>query len=527
MNTRDVDLPSYEELFEEASCGLLLTNVDGTIREVNSTFCRWIGHSRDELVGKIRLQKLFSIGGRVFHQTHWAPLMQMQGSVSEVQLDVQDRDGKRIPMLFNAFRLQYNGHTFDRISAFVASDRLKYELELHAARKKAETSMAERAEAEIRLQQLYDQLSVADQRKDEFLATLSHELRNPLAPIRNVLEILKLKEISGLQLQKAHAVIERQVQHMTHLVDDLMDVSRITQGKFELRLQKVRLVDIMKNAIEAADHVIKTAAHRLIVSFPDQSITLNADPTRLTQIILNLLTNAGKYTPPEGEIHISGNAVDDHAVIRVRDSGIGIPAEKLQTVFEMFSQLEPALIRSQGGLGIGLALVRGLVELHNGTVTAISEGTGKGSEFMIRLPLSISEAPIRPDVPVAFSQAIVKKRVLVIDDNMDAAETFSTALGLLGYDARSAYDGMAGILTAREFLPDVILLDIGLPILNGYEVACMMRSESWGKSVFLIAATGWGQEKDKALAIEAGFDHHLTKPIDFNQLHAILMSLNS
>jgi CheY-like chemotaxis protein/two-component sensor histidine kinase len=311
------------------------------------------------------------------------------------------------------------------------------------------------------------------------------------------------------------------LQHMTHLVDDLLEVSRITQGKLELRKQRLELARAMQAAMEAARSTVQASAHHLSVTLPREALYLDADPTRLAQMILNLLNNAAKYTPPGGSIALSAGREGDQAVIVVRDSGIGIPREHLDSVFEMFSQLAPALERSQGGLGIGLALVRGLAELHGGSVAAFSDGPGSGSEFVIRLPLS-QAVPNRTDNAPADLPRSARLRVAIIDDNTDAADSLAMVLELEGHEVRTAGDGVAGLALVGEFAPHAVILDIGLPLMNGYELARRIRLDHPDAGILLIAVTGWGQQQDKQTAIDAGFDHHFTKPVDPRELQRVL-----
>ncbi|WP_144142034.1 PAS domain S-box protein [Paraburkholderia sp. BCC1884] len=771
MQSTDRSLPCADALFEHAACGLLVADTDGRILRVNATFCGWLGYASAELAGTRRLQDLLSTGGKVFYQTHWAPLLQMQGSVAEVKLNMMHRDGHMVPMLLNAVRRRHGDTSYLEVAVLIVADRHKYEQELLLARRNAEASVAahqlaqrelqesrdvlslamrgarmgawshepksgkfwwsrelealagyaegrfantprgffelihpgdllalneavdhavqsgddyvaefrfmhasgdwcwmegrgratydrhgepttiyglglditerkeaqtvllrqaaifehlsdaivitdlrgnvtdfngggermlgyrmreilgspvatflppedalrirrealaalaadgtwrselpfvrrdgsrgvcetvvkplanargdiygavsinrditERKRAEQQLKRLNLELSKADRRKDEFLATLAHELRNPLAPMRNVLEILRMKEFSDPQLSWSRDVFDRQLQHMTHLVDDLLEVSRITQGKLELRKQRLELARAMQSAMEAARSTVQASSHHLSVTLPREALYLDADPTRLSQMILNLLNNAAKYTPPGGNISLTAERENGEAVIVVRDSGIGIPREHLNSVFEMFSQLAPALDRSQGGLGIGLALVRGLAELHGGSVAAFSGGPGTGSEFVIRLPLSKhSAAPADralPEVPHARGL-----RIVVVDDNADAADSLAMVLELEGHEVRTAGDGLAGLELIASFAPQAVILDIGLPLLNGYEVARRIRRGGHDTGILLIAVTGWGQQQDKQTAIAAGFDHHFTKPVDPRELQRVL-----
>jgi CheY-like chemotaxis protein len=339
--------------------------------------------------------------------------------------------------------------------------------------------------------------------------------------MRNVLEILRLKEFADPQLSWSRDVFDRQLQHMTHLVDDLLEVSRITQGKLELRKQRLELARAMQSAMEAARPTVQASSHHLSVTLPREPLYLDADPTRLSQMILNLLNNAAKYTPAGGNISLAAEREGNEAVIVVRDSGIGIPREHLNSVFEMFSQLAPALDRSQGGLGIGLALVRGLAELHGGTVAAFSAGPGTGSEFMIRLPLS-GGAAAPTDHPAPDTTHAGGMRVVIVDDNADAADSLAMVLELEGHEVRTAGDGIAGLALIAEFEPHAVILDIGLPLLNGYEVARRVRRDHHEAGILLIAVTGWGQQQDKQTAIDAGFDHHFTKPVDPRELQRVL-----
>ena len=384
-----------------------------------------------------------------------------------------------------------------------------------------------RKRSEEELRRLNAELAAADRRKDEFLATLAHELRNPLAPITHALQALRLKDPTDPDLRWTRDVIDRQVRQMTRLVDDLLDVARITSGRIGLRTERVEAAAIVQAAVEAARPLIESSGHTLEVAWPPSPLWLDADPTRLTQVLLNLLNNAAKYTPRGGRIELRVHAEGGDALLSVRDSGIGLAPEHLQTVFGMFSQVAPALERSQGGLGIGLALARGLVELHGGRIEAASAGVGQGSEFTVRLPLALGGAAGSSEPERLQADAAPALRVLVVDDNRDAAETLAMVLHLSGHEVLQAHDGPAALASVARFRPDLVLLDIGMPGMNGYEVAHRLRQMPDTATTVLAALTGWGQREDKQRALAAGFDHHLTKPVDGEQLDAVLRATGS
>jgi PAS domain S-box-containing protein len=387
----------------------------------------------------------------------------------------------------------------------------------------AAEDLANRAVIAIENATLLATLKETDRRKDEFLAMLAHELRNPLAPIRNAVQIFRGKGLPVPELQWATEVIDRQVHQMTRLVDDLLDVSRITRGKVELRKELVDLGTVVSNAVEASRPLIEKWGHELTVTIPPQPIRLEADPTRLAQVFLNLLNNAAKYTDPGGRIGLSAERLDDHVAVRVKDNGIGIPIEMLPRVFDLFAQVDRTVERSEGGLGIGLTLVQRLVQMHGGTVEAHSDGPGQGSEFVVRLPTA-KEIPTARAGTTGPEQLAAPsgRRILVVDDNRDAADSLGMLLRMMGNEVHTAHDGLEAVGAAAAFHPDVILLDIGLPKMNGYEVARRIREQQSGQRVLLVALTGWGQEEDRRRTQEAGFDHHLTKPVEFNALEKLL-----
>jgi PAS domain S-box-containing protein len=369
-----------------------------------------------------------------------------------------------------------------------------------------------------RLKQTEQALREADRRKDEFLATLAHELRNPLAPIRTAVQLLELQSTDERQRRWGREVIARQVGNMALLLDDLLDVSRITRGRLELKKQFVDLRSIIDAAVETAKPLIETKRHCLSLEIPTQQIIVEADPLRLSQVIGNLLTNAAKYTDPDGRITLAACLSERELMLSVKDSGIGLAAESIPTIFTMFSQVNSALDRAQGGLGIGLSLVKGLVTLHGGTIEARSDGIGRGSEFFVRLPASIvaaNRAATHPEQPVGLEHTGKGLgTVIVVDDNREAADTLAMVLRLMGYQAAATYSGSDALRLGAEVRPDAMLLDIGMPGMSGYDTARRIRLEAWGNHILLIALTGWGQEDDKQKAKTMGFDLHLTKPAD-------------
>ncbi len=378
---------------------------------------------------------------------------------------------------------------------------------------------------DIHLQrQSADDMANANLRKDEFLAMLAHELRNPLAPIRNALQILQAANGAPDSLRFASAIIDRQTTQMVRLVDELLDVSRISRGTIDLRCETIRLDTIIQQAVETSRPAIEHARHHLSVILPDRPIYLSGDAVRLVQVFGNLLNNAGKFTDAGGRIELRAERSGDEVIVSVRDSGIGIPAQMLSSVFEMFTQVDHSLERSRGGLGIGLSLVQRLVELHHGTVIATSAGPGEGSVFTVRLPVLaevVPDAPSVRDTPAHVAAAA--RRVLVVDDNEDAADSLVMHLRLSGHDARAVYDGLEALDAAEAFRPELMLLDIGLPRLNGFDVARRIRQSPWGKRILLVALSGWGQAEDRRKSEEAGFDTHLVKPIDHERLSQLLI----
>jgi PAS domain S-box-containing protein len=365
-------------------------------------------------------------------------------------------------------------------------------------------------------------LREADRRKDEFLALLAHELRNPLAPIRTGLELMRLAGNDSEVVEEVRTTMERQSQQMVRLIDDLLDVSRITRGTMELRKSRVELVTVVESAVETARPIIQDLGHELTVEIPKQPIVIEADPTRLAQVIANLLNNAAKYMPRGGRIELMAKREKSAVTISVKDTGIGIPAEMIDRIFDMFTQVDGSLERAHGGLGIGLTLVKRLVEMHGGTVTARSDGANRGSEFVVRLPVVEELLSQLHETNGEHVAAPGQRRIMVVDDNQNAAEVMGMLLKALGNDVRTVFSGLEAIEVAERFRPDLILLDIGMPKMNGYETARRLRDQPWGKEIVLAALTGWGQEEDKRRTREAGFNHHFVKPVDMNVLQRFL-----
>jgi PAS domain S-box-containing protein len=377
-------------------------------------------------------------------------------------------------------------------------------------------SIRKRAEEELRM---------ADRRKSEFLAMLAHELRNPLAPLRYGLQVMGLAGENSVAAAEARVMMERQLGQLVRLIDDLLDLSRITNGKIELRRERLDLAVVIEDAVETSRPLIEAAGHELRVTLPAGRVVVYADRARLAQVFANLLNNSAKYTERGGRIELTVERQGSDVVVKVKDTGVGIAPDKLAMIFDMFTQVDRSLERSQGGLGIGLNLVRRLVEMHGGRVEAHSEGLGKGSEFVVRLSVVLASDPESPGSDGDSSLRLPRYRILVVDDNKDAALSLAMLLKIMGHETHRAHDGLEAVEAAKKFRPDVVLLDIGLPKLNGYDVCRSIRAQPWGQDVVLIALTGWGQEDDKRRSKEAGFNFHLVKPMNPADLEKLLAGL--
>lgn len=475
---------------------------EGRILEFNPAAERTFGYLRSDVVGRQMAELLVPPQLREQHQRGMATYLATgTGPVlgRRLELPALRADGSEFPVELAITRINKEGPP-----VFTAYLR----------------DISERKWAEEALRE-------SNRLKDEFLAILAHELRNPLAPIRNALYILQQPEIDPAMTRQLLDMGQQQVEHMARMLDDLLDVSRISQGRFALRKEIVDLASLIMRAVAAVRLLVEEHRHELEISISDEPLRVEGDTTRLEQVLANLLNNACKYMDEGGKIRLTAGLRDGQVEIGVKDLGIGIPPEALPRIFEMFSQVDRSLERSRSGLGIGLALVRRLVEMHGGTIEAKSEGAGRGSEFVVRLPATAAEPPGPREAEQEKEQvaAHAKRRILVVDDNQDAATTLGILLRLKGNEVRTAFDGLEAVAAAEAFQPQAILLDIGMPKMNGYDAARRIRQEARGRPVMLVATTGWGQQQDIARSKEAGFDHHLVKPVDFAQLEKLLASL--
>ena len=511
-------LTATDLFFDQAACGLMATDAYGMILTANASLHAWLGMAPGTLVGT-RLHDLLPASARLFHYTCCVPRLQSEGAAHDIQIDLLMAGGARLPVLIQLVRQRDGDREIDHWALFRAGGRHAYENALLCKSEAADGAREVQRQRDLQLQAVNTQLSAADLRKDEFLATLSHELRNPLAPMRSALDVLKIKHGNDDDARVIGA-FDRQLRHLTRLVDDLMEVSRITQNRMQLRRAPVDMAALVRGAVHDMAPVMTAARHTLRLALPEAPLTVDGDATRLAQVVINLLGNAAKYTPDGGRIDVELAGQASHAELRVRDNGIGIPAGALSTIFQLFTQLEPGRERACGGLGIGLALARGIALLHGGEILVESDGPGRGSAFTLRLPL-IAGCAVAEEIATASGQP-APLRVLVVDDNVDAAETMATMLELFGCTTLLAHTAAGALALAPDFLPEVALLDIGLPDFNGYELARRLRGLDACASTKLIAATGWGQERDRQLARDAGFDHHLTKPIDIERLRLLL-----
>ncbi|HEX4960677.1 MAG TPA: ATP-binding protein [Thermoanaerobaculia bacterium] len=496
----------YRRLFETAQDAIFILNGDsGRITDANPYISQLLGYSHAEFVGK----ELWEIG--LFRDIEASRLayseLKRTGYIRYDHLPLHTKDGRQVEVEFVS-----NVYEVDDETVIQCNIR----------------DITERSRLERQTQEQAVALADISRRKDEFLAMLSHELRNPLSSILNAVYLLRLQRDEDLIQQQARNIIERQVGHLARLVDDLLEISRITIGNIQLRQERLDLRGIVEQAVETVRPLIDRRKQELAVTLPSEPVWLIADPTRLEQVVGNLLGNAAKYTDEGGSIWLTLEQ-EGEAVLRVRDTGMGIAPELLPRIFDLFTQADRSSDRSQGGLGIGLTLVDKLVGMHGGTVKAFSAGLGLGSELTVCLPLAgIQTRPYEPPAGAEPSEVITgSSRVLVVDDNMDAADSMATWLQLAGHDVRTAYGGPAALEAAVAYSPTIVLLDIGLPGMDGHEVARLLRQTSGLENAWLIALTGYGRKADIQMSEEAGFDHHLVKPADPQKLRALLAELSN
>jgi PAS domain S-box-containing protein len=494
-------------LVESSEDAILAVSLDGRIQTWNGAAERLYGYSAAEAVGQ-------SINF----------LIPEDRADEEDQLVRRLLAGERISH-FETIRRRKDGSLVD-VSLTISTVRDEKERIIGTSKIVRDNSHAKAAEA--RIFALMADLKDADRRKDEFLAILAHELRGPLAPIRHLLEIIKRTDGDRAALRDATVMMDRQLDQIVRLVDDLLDVSRITRNKLELRRERVDLIEILKQSLELNRPLAESARHQVTVTLADEPLYLHGDAVRLSQVLTNLLQNAFKYTEPGGHIWVSAERQGSEVRVAVKDTGAGIPADVLPRIFDLFIQVDRTLERSQGGLGIGLTLVKQLVMMHEGTVEAMSEGPGRGSQFVVRLPLLVEQREARhPGRAGTPEDQGSPRRILVVDDNQDSADSLAVLLRMLGHEAHVAYDGQEAVEVAKEVRPEVIMLDIGLPRMNGYEACRTIREQPWGKRITIIAISGWGQDTDRQKSEAAGFDHHMVKPVDYTFLRQVLASLPS
>jgi PAS domain S-box-containing protein len=513
--------------------GIITIDEFGTVESFNAAAEQVFGYKSPEVIG----QNVKMLMPEPYHREHdnyiGNYLRTGEAKIIGIGREVvgHRKDGSTFPMElavgeFHAgIHRHFTGIVRD-ITARKQSENERKERDRERDERAAElaVALANRTQEMRRAEAAEQLLRDADRHKNEFLATLAHELRNPLAPIRNAVEILLAKGPPDPDLKWGREVIDRQVRHMARLLDDLLDLSRISRGKLELRREYVELASVVHHASETVQSLVDSSNHELSISLPQEPIYLHADPVRLTQIFSNLLNNSCKYTEPGGRIWLAAERQGSDVVVSVKDNGIGISRDELAGVFDMFTQVDCSLERTQSGLGIGLSLVKQLTEMHGGTVEVLSDGPGLGSEFVVRLPILI-ETPMKPRVERPTLETVAARRILVVDDNKDSANTLAMLLKISGHQTHTAYDGLDAVAVAEQTRPDLVLLDIGLPKLNGFDACRRIRQQPWGRDMLLVAVTGWGQDEDRRKAKEAGFDDHLVKPVEHAALVRLLTDL--
>ncbi|HZN26367.1 MAG TPA: PAS domain S-box protein [Burkholderiales bacterium] len=506
LRTRLQELADAEErtrsVVDHVVDAIITIDARGVITTFNPAAERIFGYAREEAIGR-NVKLLMPEADRSRHDGYIANYLRTgQAKIIGIGREVtgKRKDGTTFPMEL-------------AISEFHLGDQRFFTGIVR--------DITDRKHLEYELRRRLNELAEADQRKDQFISLLGHELRNPLAPVSNGLQILRRSQVQHDAIGRVVGMMERQVGHMVRLIDDLLDVSRITSGKIELRREMVELAALVQQALEAVRHEVDAKRQMLALKNPDQPLHIYADPVRVAQIVTNLVSNASKYSEPSSTIWVALEKDQANAVIRVKDQGIGIPPDKLESIFEIFVQIDPSIERRQGGLGLGLMLVRSLVQLHGGSVSAHSDGPGRGSEFTVSLPLMATQNGEREADEGAMPME-ERKKVLIIDDNTDGADSLAALLKMIGHDVATLYGGESAVDEVARFGPDVILCDIGMPGMSGLDVAKQLRTVFKGKRFTLIAATGYGRPEDVANAKNAGFDAHLVKPVDLNQLEAAI-----
>ena len=492
-------------IVESSNDAIIGKSLDGVIQSWNAAAEQLFGYTAEQAVGQ-----------------HISLVIPPERLSEEDQIIADLKEGKRIEH-YETERVRSDGQ---RVVVSLTISPIKDESGNVIGASKIARDVTQRKQLEDNLRRLAADLSDADRRKNEFLATLAHELRNPLAPMSNMLEVVKRANGDTRIIKTAHETLERQLGQMIRLVDDLLDLNRVTHDRLELRRSEIELSSVIRQAVEVARPLVDSAGHHLTVDLPDEPIYLYADLARLAQLFGNLLNNSGKYTRPNGTISLSAKRVGDEVVVTVKDNGAGIPQDKLDSIFDMFMQVDRTSARSQGGLGIGLTLVKRLTEMHGGSIEARSAGEGQGSEFIVRLPV-LNRAAIQKRLGSDMkSDSQPQRRILIVDDNRDSADSLAMLMQITGNETYMAHDGAEAVEAAERYRPEVVLLDIGLPTLDGYEVCRRVREQPWGKDIVVIALTGWGQDDDRRKSEEAGFNGHLVKPVDYDKLIDLLGSLS-
>jgi len=489
-------------IVESSNDAIISKALDGTIQSWNAAAETLFGYTSEQAVGK-----------------HVSLIIPPERIAEEDKIIARLKEGHRIEH-FETERVRSDGH---HITVSLTISPLKDDSGNVIGASKIARDVTQRKRLEDNLRKLAADLAETDRRKNEFLATLAHELRNPLAPISNMIEVVKRAGDNGELLKQAHETIERQLAQMVRLVDDLLDLNRITHDRLELRRSEVDLATVIEQAVEVARPLIDAAGQKLTIDLPDDAIYLNADQARLAQVFGNLLNNSCKYTRPNGAISLSARRNgNDEVLVSVRDNGAGIPPDKVDSIFDMFMQVDRSSDRSQSGLGIGLTLVKRLVEMHGGSIEVHSDGEEQGSEFVVHLPIISKPAVVSAPVSHVAPESSAQRRILIVDDNRDSADSLAMLFEITGNQTYLAHDGVEALESIEKYHPEVVLLDIGLPKLDGHEVCRRVREQPWGKDIRIIALTGWGQEDDRRKSEEAGFNGHLVKPVDYDKLLALL-----